>query len=156
MTDQADRRVYLDSNVLIYAVEGVPAAAEPARQLVRFLRENRGVMCTSEITLAEVLAPSKGRGAWPLAVKRRVYLDFLVFGGAATLLPVTRDILIRTSDLRKLRRLKLPDAIHLVTAIQNECRYVVSGDTDFKKLPHGFTYVRPDESGVAALLRELT
>ena len=155
MTDPLSKRVYVDSNVLIYAVEGVPAAAEPARELIKFLRAQRGLMYTSEIALAEVLAPSKGRGAWPLPTKRRVYLDLLIWGGAVTLLPVTRDILIRTADLRKLTKLKLPDAVHLVSAIRHDCKFLVSGDNDFKKLPSGMKLIKPDAKGIEGLLQEL-
>lgn len=155
MIDLSDRRLYVDSNVLIYAVEGVPATAGPAKKLINFLRNQRGKMFTSEIALAEVLAPSKRRGAWPLHTKRRVYLDLLIWSGAMTLLPVTRDILIRTADLRKTTRLKLPDAIHLMSAIRSNCTFLVSGDVDFEKAPPGIEHVRPDAKGIENLLRTL-
>ncbi|MGO9396401.1 MAG: type II toxin-antitoxin system VapC family toxin [Xanthobacteraceae bacterium] len=155
MTDPAGKRVCVDSNILIYAVEGVPATAGPARELIRFLRAHRGLMFTSEIALAEVLAPSKRRGAWPLAAKRRAYLDLLIWSGAVTLVPVTRDILIRTADLRKTTPLKLPDAIHLMSAIFSKCRFLVTGDADFKKLPSSIKQVKPDEQGIQNLLRVL-
>jgi predicted nucleic acid-binding protein len=90
MSDLLNKRVYVDSNVVIYAVEGVAETAGPAKKLIQFFRAQRGLMLTSEITLAEVLAPSSGRGAWPLHVKRRVYLDLLIWSGAVTLLPVFR------------------------------------------------------------------
>jgi predicted nucleic acid-binding protein len=155
MTDPANRRVYFDSNVLIYAVEGVPATADPAKELIRFLRAAREPMFTSEIALAEVLAPSKRHGAWSLQAKRRVYMDLLIWSGAANHLPVTRDILIHTADLRKITPLKLPDAIHLASAIQGKCGFMVTGDNDFKKLPQGMTQVKPDAEGIRSLLRVL-
>jgi predicted nucleic acid-binding protein len=117
MIDLPNKRVYVDSNVLIYAVEGVPATAEPAKKLIKFLRAHTGLMFTSE-----------------------------------TLLPVTRDILIRTANLRKMTPLKLPDAIHLVSAIWSECRFLVTGDADFKKLPPGMKHVKPDEKAIENLL----
>lgn len=76
MTD--NKIVYIDSNIFIYAIEGVPETAAPARLLIQFLRTRTGFMCTSEMTLAEVLAPSRADGAWPLDKKRTVYLDLLV------------------------------------------------------------------------------
>jgi len=155
MSEVPDKRIYLDSNVLIYAVEGIQETAEPARTMIRFFSAQRGLLFTSEITLAEVLAPSTRRGAWPLQRKRRVYLDLLVFSGMITLQPVTRDILIRTADLRKLTRLKLPDAIHLVSAVVNHCKFMVTGDNEFKKLPSGMRHIKPDEKGIENLLREL-
>jgi predicted nucleic acid-binding protein len=156
MTDPANARVYVDSNVLIYAVEGVAATAGPAKELIRFLRNRRDLMFTSEIALAEVLAPSKRPDAWPLPAKRRTYLDLLLWSGAVSLVPVTRDILIRTADLRKVTPLKLPDAIHLTSAIHAGCGFLVTGDNDFKKLPKGMKQVTPDEHGVRNLLEVLT
>jgi hypothetical protein len=67
MTDAPNRRVYVDSNVLIYAVEGVPETAGPAKKLIAFLRAQKGLMFTSEITLAEVLAPFKPAGCVAIA-----------------------------------------------------------------------------------------
>ena len=156
MPDPLERRVYVDSNVFIYAVEGIAATAAPAKELIKFLRAQRELMVTSETTLAEVLAPSKGRGAWPLQAKRRVYFDLLVWSGAVNLIPVTRDILIRTADLRKIAPLKLVDAIHLMSAIYAKCSFLVTGDTHFKKLPAGMTLVKPSAEGVRNLLRVLT
>ncbi len=156
MTEPARNRVYVDSNVLIYAVEGVATTANPARELIKFLRARRGLMFTSEITLAEVLAPSRGQRGWSLLAKRRVYLDLLVFSGAVNLVPVTRAVLIRTADLRKIAPLKLPDAIHLELAIRSECRFLVTGDTDFKKLPASLRKVTPDEQGIRNLLQVLS
>ncbi|HML13318.1 MAG TPA: PIN domain-containing protein [Xanthobacteraceae bacterium] len=155
MSDSADKRVYVDSNVLIYAVEGVQGTAAPAKELIKFLRGHRGLIFTSEISLAEVLAPSKRRGAWPLRAKRRVYLDLLVFSGAVQLVPVTREILIRTADLRQIAAMKLPDAIHLESAIRSGCRFLVTGDTNFKKLPPNVKKITPDEDGIRNLLEAL-
>src|ERR1700683_2884727 len=98
-------------------------------------------MFTSEITLAEVLAPSKRRGAWPLQAKRCASIDLLVCSGTVNLVPIAREILIHTADLRKIAPLKLPDAIHLETAIRSKCGFLVTGDTDFKKLPSGMKKV---------------
>lgn len=156
MPDPLGRRVYVDSNVFIYAVEGVAATAAPSKELIKFLRAQRELMITSETTLAEVLAPAKGRGAWPLQAKRRVYFDLLVWSGAVNLVPVTRDILIRTADLRKTAPLKLVDAIHLMSAIHTKYSFLVTGDAQFKKLPAGMTLVKPSAEGVRDLLRVLT
>lgn len=155
MSESAPNRVHLDSNILIYAVEGVCAAASSAKKLIASLRANRNLTFTSEIALAEVLAPQKARGAWPLHIKRRVYLDLLIFNGAVTLIPVTRNILIGTAELRKTIPLKPPDAIHLVSAIKRDCKFMVPSDVHFRKLPSHMVHVQPDGEGVDNLLRKL-
>jgi len=58
--------IYLDTNVFIRAVEGLDEAAGPAKTLIRTPRTQRaGIAATSEITFAEVLAPSKRADGLP-------------------------------------------------------------------------------------------
>jgi len=109
---------------------------------------------TSELTLAEVLAPPDRKDALPLHVKRRLYLDLLVWSRFIDLKPVSRDVLYETADLRNVAKMKLPDAIHLVTAIQNKCRYFVSKDRRLK-IPRGMKLVPPDKNGIAQVLKEI-
>ena len=146
--------IYLDANSFIYAVEGDATTAEPIKTLFFALRQNPGMAITSELTLAEVLAPPDRKDALPLHVKRRLYLDLLVWSRFIDLKPVSRDVLYETADLRNVAKMKLPDAIHLVTAIQNKCRYFVSKDRRLK-IPRGMKLVPPDKNGIAQVLKEI-
>jgi predicted nucleic acid-binding protein len=154
MTDSAGRAVYLETNFFIKAVEGTADASASPKLLLEALRARPGIAVTSEITFAETLAPPKRADALPLHIKRRAYLDLLLWSGFIALIPVSRDILIETADLRTAAKMKLPDAIHLVSAIRGKCRYLVSADSDFRKLPTGMTLVKPDEQGIKNLLKE--
>jgi predicted nucleic acid-binding protein len=155
MTDTAAARpIYLETNAFIMAVEGTRDTAAPAKELIEALRHRRGLAVTSEITLAEVLAPPQRSDALPLHVKRRVYLDLLVWSGFISLVSISRSLLMETADLRSVTRLKLPDAIHLVTAIQRQCRYFVSADKGIR-MPANMTRIAPDVRGVAEILRVL-
>jgi len=157
MTKAPTGVVYLDTNVFIKAVEGTDEAAAPAKRLIETLRRQRAsVAATSEITFAEVLASPKRPDALPLQVKRRAYLDLLVWSAFITLIPVSRDVLIETADLSTVARPKLPDAIHLVSAIRSGCRFFVSTDKDFDKLPQGMERITPDEDGLSRLIKELS
>jgi len=110
-------RLYLDANVFIYAIEGSADIADPLRQLFDLLRANRGIGVTSELTLAEVLPRAS-------TAQRRSYLNMIVWSRIFDLHPVSRDILIETAEYRKAQYRKkagmprLPDAIHVVTAIR--------------------------------------
>ncbi len=146
---------YLDSNVFIYAVEGTADIAGPARELLQFFRKRPGTAVTSEITFAEVLSPPQRPGAMPLHMKRRVYVDLLIWSGFIELAPVTRGLLIETADLRSVARMKLPDAIHLVSAIHAHCRFLVSRDSDFKMLPTGMSFIPLHRESISELLRTL-
>jgi predicted nucleic acid-binding protein len=149
--------IYLDTNVFIRAVEGTDEAAAPAKRLIATLRNQpAGVATTSEVTLAEVLSSPKRPDALPLHIKRRVYLDLLVWSAFIRLIPVSRDVLIETADLSVVSRLKLPDANHLVSAMRSNCRFFVSTDRDFDKLPQGMERIDPDENGLSRLIEELS
>jgi predicted nucleic acid-binding protein len=147
--------IYVETSVFIYATEGAAQTATPAKRLLDTLRRRPGLAITSEVTLAETLAPPTRADALPLGIKRRAYLDLLIWSGFINLVPVSRDILIETADLRSARRLKLLDAIHLVTAIRSNCRFLVSGDQDFRIMPPGLSYIPSDDSSIDALLKEI-
>jgi predicted nucleic acid-binding protein len=147
--------VYLDFNPLIYLLEGEPSVSAAVDPLFRVLRNKPGLGITSEITLAEVLAPSQRNGALELHVKRRPYLNLIVFGGFLSLSPVSRDDLYETADLRKVVPMKLVDAIHLVTAMQHRCGYFVSADRDFDRIPRGMVRIAPDAAGISSLVTRL-
>lgn len=149
----AMRPIYLETNVFM-AVEGTYETAAPAKELIEALRRRRGLAVTSEITLAEVLAPPQRPDALPLHLKRRLYLDLLVWSGFINLVSVSGGLLMETAALRSVARLKLPDAIHVVTAIQRQCSYLVSADKGIRT-PTSMTRIAPDVSGVAEILRAL-
>jgi hypothetical protein len=78
-----------------------------------------------------------------------------VWSGFIELVPVGRDLLIETADLRRVSRHKLPDAVHVVSAIRCRCTYFLSNDVDGKRVPAHMQWVRPDEQGVAVVLEAL-
>jgi predicted nucleic acid-binding protein len=157
MTEPPINLVYLDTNVFIRAVEGTDEAAAPAKVFIDVLRNRRaGIALTSEITLAEVLAMSRRPDAAPLHIKRPAYLDLLVWSGLFTLVPVSRTILLQTAELRETANLKLPDAIHLVSAVQARRSFFVSADKDFGRMPKGVELVGSDHDSLSRLIRELS
>lgn len=157
MTDApGGQSIYLETNFFIKAVEGTSETSAAPKRLINLLKGRPQLAVTSEITFAETLAPTQRLDALPLHIKRRAYLDLLLWSGFIRLVPVSRDILIDTSDLRSLFRLKLPDAIHLASAVRGNCGCMVTADNDFERLPNGMTRVVPDDSGIETLLRRLS
>jgi predicted nucleic acid-binding protein len=144
-----EKRIYLDANVFIYAVEGKPDVADLLRTLFGLLRQSRGVGVTSELTLAELLA-----GA--VEPRRRSHLSLILWSRVFDLQPVDRDILIQTAEYRRSAGMpKLPDAIHAVTAINADCKTIVSADKRMR-LPKGFIRITPDLPGLTELINELS
>jgi len=159
MTDRATAPiVYIDANPFIYFIEGEETVASHLRPLFSLLAVRPGIAATSELTLAEVLAKAR-----PDA--RRSYLNLIVWSKAFRLQPVTREILIDTADYRRVSRktrpdgteitVKLPDAIHVVTAQRCRCQMFLSADEGLFT-PNGMTVVKPSEDGVAKLARVLS
>jgi predicted nucleic acid-binding protein len=124
--------VYIDANILIYAMEDDGDRGLLARRwmLQADRREIRAI--TSELTIGEVL-PN------PIAERKTKLIDgyhrILRSRPELAVVPVTRAILLEASALRASLRSKLPDAIHVATARQSGCRRFLTEDTDLKVPP---------------------
>jgi predicted nucleic acid-binding protein len=155
---QQNRRIYIDANAFIYATEGVDEVAVQLHSLFAALRHQARSACTSEFTLAEVLPRAN-------AVQRQSYFTLILRSGLFDLLPVTRDVLIETADYRKsLARPslnargsmpKLPDAVHLVTALRAGCNTFVSFDRGLK-LPAGLDRVSNEDGRLLQMVQDLS
>ena len=131
-------------------------AAEPIKKLFDFLRTKPGSAVTSELTLAEVLPKPK------VPDHRRAYFELIVWSGMFDLRPVSRQILTETAAYRKISAIerpdgtssmvKLPDAIHVVTAIRAGCTHVLSKDR--LRVPKEIQLIRPDDQSISRLLAE--
>jgi predicted nucleic acid-binding protein len=146
----------LDANAFVVGFETPVDAASPAQDLLRALASRNGVAITSEFTLAELLAPIQRPGSLSVTERRELYLHLLERSGAIDLAPVTREVLVKTADLRTMINCKLPDAIHIVTAAEAGCAYFVSNDARISRLPTGLRKIRADRTGVDELLGALS
>jgi predicted nucleic acid-binding protein len=150
----ASSKLYFDANVFIYAVEGSDDIAGRLRTLFELLSSNLNLAVTSELTLAEVLPKAD-------PIRRRTYLELILYSGLFNLYPVTRDILMETADYRRIAGVskpdasmpKLPDAIHVVTAVRAGCDRILSFDRALK-LPEGMRRLTRD--GLPQLIEELS
>lgn len=141
-------RIYLDANVFIYALEGDSDVAERLLHLFDRFRAGRGIGVTSELTLAEVLPNTS-------SVQRQDYLEMIVWSRIFDLRPVSQDTLIETARYRENAGMpKLPDAIHVVTAIRAQCRTVLSADLRLK-LPVGYSVISPKVDNPTRLIEEM-
>jgi predicted nucleic acid-binding protein len=155
MTDSEQTFVYVDANPFIYAFEGAESLAVALNGLFAFFGKHPGMALTSELTLAEVL---------PKARVPEGYLELMVSSGIFELKPITPSILVETADYRRATMVtlpdgrqvmpRLPDAIHVVTAIRSGCRILLSTDSRLK-VPAGMRVVEASEVGITELLREL-
>jgi predicted nucleic acid-binding protein len=124
-------RVYLDTNVLIRGMERTDAGAGEVGRLIEFAERDRLELVTSELTLSEVLVGPIRLGDDILAT---AYLDLLTDDPIFELLPATREILIESSQIRARSSARLPDSVHVATAILSGCRLIVSYDRRLRDL----------------------
>ena len=119
-------RVYLDSNVFIAAMENPGAHSDHAWWIIDANDGGDIAAVTSEITLAEVLVKPIELGEASIMA---AYETMIASNGNFEVIPVRRDILVKAAQLRAKRRsIRLPDAIHIATALAAECSYLVSDD----------------------------
>jgi len=121
----AGRRIYFDTNIVIYILERPPAYESQITLLLEALAEDRFEAVTGEITIAEVLAGAAKAGG-ETAVGRCI--AFFESNDIVSLHPVTRDAFYRAGLLRAALAVSAPDAIHIATAIEAKCEVFLTND----------------------------
>jgi predicted nucleic acid-binding protein len=122
-------RVYLDSNVFIAAFEHVGAHSDHAWWILHAIEKGEMIGATSEMTLAEILVKPIEARSDDLAAS---YDRMIVSAQNFEVLPVKRKVLISAAGIRARRSaVKLPDAIHLASAMALGCTAIVTDDRRF-------------------------
>jgi len=124
-------KVYLDTNIVIYAIEGFADLANQIRALLQALDDAEIVAVTSELTLAEALIKPLKDQNQPV---QQAYKKFLTPTSVLQVVPISNNILEAAAQLRATTKLKLPDAIHLATANLNDCDCFLTNDDSFKSV----------------------
>jgi len=131
VSDELGRRVYLDANIVIYAVEGFAAHAASIQALLAAMDAGEVVAVTSELTVAEVLVkPFKDQNQ----NVEQAYKTFLTPTSVLELSAISRELLEAAAQVRATTRLKLPDAIHFATALREQCDSFLTNDDLFKSV----------------------
>src|SRR5258707_761647 len=126
--------VYLDTNIIIYAIEGFTDLADQIKALLQAMDDAEISVATGELTLAEVLVkPIKDQNL----TAQQAYRDFLISTPVLQVVPITRAILETAASLRATTKLKLPDAIHFATSNLSGCDSFLSNDVNFKSAGFG-------------------
>jgi predicted nucleic acid-binding protein len=125
-------RVYLDTNIFIYALEAYPDFVEELIELFESLDEGNLTAVTSELTLAEVLVRPFIDGNLE---RQTAYQQALQSSEVLEVVPVSRDVLIEAARLRSVANLRLPDAIHGATACLTACETFLTNDRRLLDIP---------------------
>jgi len=119
-------RLYFDTNVLIYFVEGSEELSRPLRKLMEFARDAKLPMTMSEIGVAECLYGAyKLKSAALAAHYREIFDEIALFD----LVPVDGERLRRAAQLGAEKGLKLIDVVHFLATVDTRCDVFVTGDS---------------------------
>jgi predicted nucleic acid-binding protein len=124
-------RIYFDTNVWIYAVESYPAFIQELLALLQSIDQGNQIAITSELSLAEVLVkPLQERNQ----TRQEAYKRAIVNRKNVFVVPVLRELLIDAAQVRADTGLKLPDAIHVATAVRSQRTTFLTNDDHLKSL----------------------
>lgn len=124
--------IALDSDSLIYYVEKNPrylSIVEPVMDALRlgFIRSH-----VSMIVLLEVLVKPFRDGQPQLA---NLYRTVLLQNQSLVLHPVSETISERAAEIRAVHRLEVADSVVAATAIQTECEFLLTNNSeDFRRV----------------------
>ncbi len=119
------RRVYLDANAFIYALEGEVGIKEAVTPLFAAIDAGSIEAVTAELPLAEVLVHPYRIEDDELADR---YERLLAPRANLSRVPVTLNLWRAAAHLRGRTKPRLPDATHLATAEAEACEIVVTND----------------------------
>lgn len=119
-------RLYLDTNAFIFAVEEQSERSSLLLELFSVSEEaDRAILVTSELTLAEVLVKPYRNLEDELITR---YDNMIRDSAWLDVQPVVRPTLWYAGVLRSQTGIKLPDAIHLSTALESGCTHFLTAD----------------------------
>jgi uncharacterized protein len=122
------RALYLDTNIIVYAIEGKNPWSDMLRGLFHAVDARAIHTFTSELTVAEVLAKPFELGAIDLVATCD---ELLAPDSLVQVIPIDRPILRSAAELCGRMRIKLADAIHVATALQSAREFMLTNDEKF-------------------------
>lgn len=125
-------KIALDTNVLIYFLEGIEPQASKIEKILKTFMKTEAEGVVSTVTVAEVLTGFYMAGEDKRAVKVKKLLNDLTLN-SFKIVPVTFEIADLAASLRAKRRGTLPDALIVATALNQEADILYSEDKDLQR-----------------------
>jgi predicted nucleic acid-binding protein len=116
-------RVFWDTNLFIYLLEGTDARAERVAELRRRMRERNDQLCSSTLTLGEVLVKPLERGDEALRERYETAL-----GQAVQFVPFDQEAARLYALIRQDRTIRAPDALQLACAATARTDLFITND----------------------------
>jgi predicted nucleic acid-binding protein len=122
-------RVYVDTNVVIHAVEHIEPYTAILQPLWLAAKTGQVTIVTSELTWLETLTKPMRDGD----LKLETIFRELLTAEEVTLVSTTLPLWEHAARLRGLG-LKTPDAVHAATALATSCGLFLTNDTIFQRI----------------------
>ena len=117
--------MYLDTNIFIVAFETTGVACGHAWRVLDAVEKGDIDTVTSELSLAELLSKPPNDG--PAYIQR--YQEIITSRAGLAVLPVDRGVLVEAARIRReSASVRLPDAIHLASAILSRSTHFLTSD----------------------------
>jgi predicted nucleic acid-binding protein len=116
-------RIFWDTNLFIYLLEGADARAERVAALRRRMRERNDQLYTSALTLGEVLVKPIERGDEELRERYE-----RAFAQTVQIVPFDREAARLYARVRQDRALRAPDALQLACAAVARADLFITND----------------------------
>lgn len=126
-------RVYVDSCIIIYLIEGPASLRETIRSAFQPREGNRSIFCFSDLTRLECRVGPRQKANDDLLG----LFDLFFISRDAESIPLSRKVFDLATEFRAGYRLKTPDAIHLAAAINGECAEFWTNDDRLSKAGKG-------------------
>ena len=134
-------RVYWDTNVFSYLVQGNGPFANSVRRCAEIAAERGDEIGTSIFTIGELLVPYYASPQFDEGDPIRA----LVKSGQFAVLPFSMAVAERFAHVRASFRVSAPDAIHIATALDFKADVMLTNDKRLQKLLVKGLPIRPLE-----------
>lgn len=128
---------YVDTNVVIALLDGLSLPTAAQRVFLDALDAGTTSAVTSALTLAECLVRPFSEAD---DVRISLVCEFLAGRPEFQVVAIDTETLVLAAQIRATSRNRLPDAIHIATAVQAGCAVLLSDDTGLR-LPEGLRRV---------------
>lgn len=119
------KRVYFDTNPIIYFVEGHETFYEAVKPIFDELDNEEFFACTSEFTITEVLIKPYRDGLDELI---KDYQGLLLDSDYFSLLAMSASTFLSAAKIGGSTLMRTPDAIHIATAVEHQCDFFITND----------------------------
>lgn len=123
-------RVYWDTMLFIYSIEGTEGYADQVRQLYSRMLDRGDRLFTSVFTLGETLVGPERTGNRPVYDAINEWLT----GRDVDLIPWDAGVAYQYAAIRAANRVKPPDAIHLASAASANTDLFITNDQALRRL----------------------